>query len=300
MNHSMYSNTIIKSIISGVALFVILIPSWLAIDYSLDSSTRVEDRAWVVSEQIQQQIDTLLIEFEKTTIGQIYIVTLPSLEWRTIEEVALRFGRENGIGDEVDDTWLLILVSPNENVARVEVWYWLEWFITDLQANQLWQQVLVPAFREWNFGLGLYNLTQEIVAVLSWEKEFEGTISDQSKWEITLMEVFILGTFIAFFFGWMVWTWKPNAMTKVITSSIGSWVTWIFAAMVTTWWWLLIAIPLYFVWKSALNGQWKWTRWRSGGYWWGFGGYRWWSFSGWGFGGFGWWSFGWWWATIRW
>lgn len=276
----------------GILFFSFFQVQW--IDYVLDDNARVFDRAEVISEEIEISIDDQLLWLENTTLWQIVFVTLPNLEWRTIEEVALRFWRENWIGDGDRNTWLVVLVAIQERQWRIEVWYGLEWFITDLQANRLGLDILVPAFRAWEYGLGLQALSSEIVDVLSWEKELEHIEqSNQSIQWVTVFDIFVFGVFAAFFLWWMVSSWKPNANTKVITSWVGSVLTGLAAMLLATGRWVLIAVPLYFIRKIALNSEWKrWSWWGLGSWWFGWG----WSFSGWWFGGFGWWSFGWGWA----
>lgn len=222
----------------GIVFFGVLW-TWYTIEYSLDTTTRVYDRAQVIDDIIEQEIDAMLLEFENTTVGQIVIITLPNLEWRTIEEVALNFGRENGIGDEQRNSGLVVLIAVEERQRRIEVWYGLEWLVTDLQANRLGLQFLVPAFRQWQYGIGLQNLANELVAVLSWEKELENVELSSANWDITILEIFIFGLFVAYFFGWMVGTWPGMSGWGFGRWwwSFSGWGFWGFGWGSFGWWW---------------------------------------------------------------
>ncbi|MGB9926581.1 MAG: TPM domain-containing protein [Candidatus Bathyarchaeales archaeon] len=66
-------------------------------------------------------------------------------------------GIQTGIGKKGKDNGVLILIAMEEQQWRIEVGYGLEGDITDIEANLLAKNYLVPAFQEGNYGEGLYD-----------------------------------------------------------------------------------------------------------------------------------------------
>ena len=62
-----------------------------------------------------------------------------------------------GIGKKGLDNGVLVLVAMEEHEWRIEVGYGLEGDITDLEADSIAQQYLIPRFQEENYGEGLYD-----------------------------------------------------------------------------------------------------------------------------------------------
>ena len=66
-------------------------------------------------------------------------------------------GTQTGIGKSGKDNGVLVLVALDEHQWRIEVGYGLEGDITDIETNLIAQQYLVPAFKQGNYGEGLYD-----------------------------------------------------------------------------------------------------------------------------------------------
>jgi hypothetical protein len=66
-------------------------------------------------------------------------------------------GTQTGIGKSGKDNGVLVLVALDEREWRIEVGYGLEGDLTDIETNLIAQQYLVPAFKEGNYGQGLYD-----------------------------------------------------------------------------------------------------------------------------------------------
>ena len=66
-------------------------------------------------------------------------------------------GTQTGIGKSEKDNGVLVLVALDERQWRIEVGYGLEGDITDIETNLIAQKYLVPAFRDGNYGEGLYD-----------------------------------------------------------------------------------------------------------------------------------------------
>ncbi|MDD5165606.1 MAG: TPM domain-containing protein [Candidatus Pacebacteria bacterium] len=124
----------------------------------------VNDFAKVLSSADSIALGTKLLNLNKTTGVELAVVTIPGLGDETIETYAVKLFEEWGIGASkttsqktgaLRDGGILILVAPNDRVARIEVGYGLEGTITDTQASNVVQKMMIPAFKTGNYAQGI-------------------------------------------------------------------------------------------------------------------------------------------------
>ncbi|HBC93101.1 MAG TPA: methanol dehydrogenase, partial [Pelotomaculum sp.] len=104
----------------------------------------VLDQANVLDNSTEQTIVQTSAALAQKTKAQIVVVTINSLNETTPEEYALAILREWGIGDQSLNNGLLILVSPVEGVARIEVGYGLEGVLPDAKTGQIQDTYMLP------------------------------------------------------------------------------------------------------------------------------------------------------------
>src|SRR5690606_974315 len=100
--------------------------------------------------------------------GEIVVVTLPSLEGRTRDEVALQIGREWGIGrrgepgDPARNTGTVVLVVPKETAPdgrgqlKIETGIGTTTFITAAEAGRIADRYMIPYFQRGDYGEGIF------------------------------------------------------------------------------------------------------------------------------------------------
>ena len=115
----------------------------------------VSDFAHVVSTTDVQTMDIQLRTLQDSNGVQVAVVTIPSLGDETIDTYATKLFQEWGIGIKGKDTGLLILVAPNDRFARIEVGYGLESTVTDIQAGNIVNKTMIPAFKTGDYGAGI-------------------------------------------------------------------------------------------------------------------------------------------------
>lgn len=110
---------------------------------------RVVDQANILSAPTKLMIISELERFEGEDQGpQLVVVTVDSLEGKSIEDYALDLGRLWKIGHAAKNNGIILLIAPNEREVRIEVGYGLEGVLTDAAANQIIRKVLVPELRD--------------------------------------------------------------------------------------------------------------------------------------------------------
>lgn len=266
----------------------------------------VTDQAGILSAETEQLLSQKLSELRKENGAEFVVVTIDDLAWRDPFEVAYNLAQfetdspdpnkhykdwATWVWDKERDNGLLLLVAPNDRKRYAVTGRWLEGPLPDVYVKRLWEWVLVPAFREWDYDWGVSRFFDIAAWVIRGEYENKPFDSNTQQWN--WVDLLILWIFLSFFFGWAL---KPSLKTDEqkywwsgIASSLYAWL----AAFGIWWSALFMIVPLFLIWLLVLFGENK--GWVSYWGWW-FSG--WWSFGGW-FGGFGWWSFGggwaWWW-----
>lgn len=100
----------------------------------------VNDFANVITPQTKQKLETWLDNFEKMTGTQIAVVTVKSLEGRSVEDYSTDLYREWGIGaksGEHRDKGALLLIAIQDRKTRLEVGYGLEGDLPDGLAGEI-------------------------------------------------------------------------------------------------------------------------------------------------------------------
>jgi uncharacterized protein len=116
---------------------------------------RVVDRAGVLSEAEERELDAALAAHERATTDQIVVATVDSLQGYPIEEYGYQLGRAWGIGQEGRDNGALLIVAPEEREVRIEVGYGLEGELTDALSRTIIETEILPRFRQGDFGGGI-------------------------------------------------------------------------------------------------------------------------------------------------
>jgi uncharacterized protein len=103
----------------------------------------VNDFAGIIPAEYETRILGVIEEVRAKSGGEIVVVTLPSLQGRTRDEVALQIGREWGVGqageagDPHRNTGAVILVAPNERDLKIELGTRTNTFVTAAEAGRI-------------------------------------------------------------------------------------------------------------------------------------------------------------------
>lgn len=138
----------------------LLIPSAFAVDVStLEPRGYVNDFAAVMDPADAAAIETYLGNVERSTGVQMAVVTIPSLEGDSIEDVGIRLVEQWGIGNQQDEG-LMVLLAIEDRESDVEVGYGLEGIIPDGYAGRVLREIR-PILRQGNYGGALMATVQQ-------------------------------------------------------------------------------------------------------------------------------------------
>lgn len=135
----------------------------------------VSDRADILPAAAEATLDTKLRDYARRTGNAIVVASVPTLEGRPIENIALDTYNAWGISDRKTQRGLLLLVAPNDRQMRIEVGCGLEKPISYDVAKRIIEQQMVPPFRSGDFAGGINGGVDALIARLDSAKEFGAT-----------------------------------------------------------------------------------------------------------------------------
>ena len=118
-------------------------------------SGRVVDDAELLSLAAAERVTALLKAHETRTGEQVVVLTVPSLEGRSIEEYAVEVFQSWKLGQKGKDNGALLVVVPRERKMRIEVGYGLEGRLTDVASSRIIRNVIAPRFKAGDFDQGV-------------------------------------------------------------------------------------------------------------------------------------------------
>src|SRR4030042_2630903 len=135
----------------------------------------INDYAGKLDSSSISSLEALASRVERETGSEIAVVIVDNLQGLTDEEYAVKLFEKWGIGKEKNDNGILILIGiegePGSRPLRIEVGYGLEGVITDLEAGNIADNIIVPNLKKGDFYTGLYNA---IIAIADQIYEEEG------------------------------------------------------------------------------------------------------------------------------
>ncbi|MCX9084019.1 MAG: TPM domain-containing protein [Candidatus Methanoperedens sp.] len=160
----------------------------------------VTDNANMIGPAYANNIAQLAAKIEKETTVEIAVVTVESLEGESKEMYAVKLFEQAGVGKKDKDNGLLILVAKQEREYRFEVGYGLEGTITDSMKVNIGDRIIVPNFKNGEYGKGIYESMLVIEGLLQNDPEVVSKYSmSQNQSQDQNMPTWVLLAFFGFF-----------------------------------------------------------------------------------------------------
>ena len=116
---------------------------------------RVNDLADMIGSDLEERLDDRLRQLEADTGAQVAVLTVPSLEGASIEDFSMRVVDTWQLGRAGVDDGVLVLVSRDDRLVRIEIGYGLEGALTDAQSHRIIRNLMTPRFRAGDFDGGV-------------------------------------------------------------------------------------------------------------------------------------------------
>jgi len=141
----------------------------------------VTDNANVIDPATKERLATILNRLKERADIEFAVVTVPTTGDEDIFDYSLKLARGWGIGSkEGEKNGLLLVVAVNDRKWRVQVSRHLEGDMPDGLVGEIARQRLVPQFRQNNYGQGVGDFVQAVVATLAEKRGFQLEGIDQS------------------------------------------------------------------------------------------------------------------------
>ena len=126
----------------------------------------VSDFANVLSPGGVAQIAALCGEVDQKTKAQIAVVTLKSLDGRSIEDYSIDLATQLGVGPKATNRGILILVAVDDHRDRIEVGYGLEPILPDGKTGSIMREA-APVLRTKDYDAALTLMTRRVAEVIA-------------------------------------------------------------------------------------------------------------------------------------
>jgi uncharacterized protein len=126
----------------------------------------VSDFANVLSPGGVAQIAALCAEVDQKTKAQIAVVTVKSLDGRSIEDYSIDLATQLGVGPKATNRGILILVVVGDHRDRIEVGYGLEPILPDGKTGSIMREA-APVLRTQNYDAALMLMTRRVADVIA-------------------------------------------------------------------------------------------------------------------------------------
>ncbi|MFZ9708705.1 MAG: TPM domain-containing protein [Steroidobacteraceae bacterium] len=131
--------------------------------------TRVTDRVGLLDAATRASLEARLTEFETRKGSQIAVLIVPSTAPEAIEQYSIRVVDAWKLGRKGVDDGALLLVASEDRAVRIEVGRGLEGALTDLTANRIIDEIIVPQFRSGDFAAGIAAGLDRMIRVVDGE-----------------------------------------------------------------------------------------------------------------------------------
>ncbi len=133
----------------------------------------VNDYANVLSQQTKDAIYSTSKAMYNETGAQVVVLTVNSLDGKSIEDYGLETARAWKIGSAEKNNGILLLLSTGDRAVRIEVGYGLEGSINDAKAGRLIDEFAVPYYKDNDFSQGTENLYYAVMNIVRQEYGLE-------------------------------------------------------------------------------------------------------------------------------
>ena len=147
------------------------VASLLAVVMPQDPNVRVHDFAGLLSADQRTALERTAEDVEKQTTAQLAVVTVESLDGKTVEVYANELFNAWGIGQKDVNNGVLLLVALQQRRMRIEVGRGVEPLLTDAMCGQIRDTFIIPRFKEGDFAGGIVAGTEELARVLKSDPE---------------------------------------------------------------------------------------------------------------------------------
>lgn len=127
----------------------------------------IADPAGQLSAQTKREVNSRLDALRKRTTCEVGVAVVNSLDGMTIEDYSYELFRHWGLGKKDNNNGVLLVISPAEKAARIEVGSGAEGVLTDISCANIIRNRIVPAMKRGNLDMAVTGAVGDIYAALT-------------------------------------------------------------------------------------------------------------------------------------
>lgn len=147
------------------SLLLFLLFPVLAVAYPAPEGA-VTDLVHVLGHDDVAAIRQEVLDLENRTSIELAVVTVPSLEGKSVEDYTLGLGNAWGVGKAGKNNGVVFLIAPTERKTRILVGAGSRSRLSDAEAGRIIQDLVLPEFRAGRLPTGIRRGTSSIVLQL--------------------------------------------------------------------------------------------------------------------------------------
>jgi uncharacterized protein len=124
-----------------------------------DSGTFVIDRAGIIDDRVEQQLEGWLRELEQKTTAQVKVLTVPTTDGEDFFSFVQRHAELWKLGHAGRDNGALIAVAVKEHQVRIQTGYGIEPILPDSWCGTVSREVFAAHFKRGAYSEGIYQGT---------------------------------------------------------------------------------------------------------------------------------------------
>lgn len=194
--------TIIKLALAVVFLVAAITTTAHAQEYP-KAAGYVNDFANLLTYEQRASLNDELAAFEKETTIEIAVVTVPQLNNESIEDYTKGIAEEWGVGKREKNNGVVFLTAPKERKMRIETASGARDILTDIRADKIRDNTILPRFKAGNMAQGVIDGTHAIMqsldvrsAPLVAERETQSVRSEWTTDDMKVLHGSIIGVFL--------------------------------------------------------------------------------------------------------
>ena len=149
-----------------VLFLLVFLPLQVSADITLKFNGFIADEANLLSDEVENDLNMTLWDLQKKSGADLVVVTLPSLNGRTVEEVAIDIGRSYKLGAVGKNNGMVYLTALNERKMRIEQGLGLEDKIPVSTLENIMNNDILPYYKQNSYETGIrrgtYRLAQTV------------------------------------------------------------------------------------------------------------------------------------------
>ncbi|MCU0327392.1 MAG: TPM domain-containing protein [Chitinophagales bacterium] len=138
------------------------------------------DEADLLNAEEENKLLEFLHVYQDSTSNELLVLTVKSLNGLRPYEYATQIGVNWAVGDKEKDNGIVFLIAPNERKAFIATGYGLQSRLTDYQAKEILDQLVMPYFKKSQYFQGIANGIIAITAQIQGEYIQDKPIDESS------------------------------------------------------------------------------------------------------------------------